>query len=82
MPVCPALSVRMTRLRVKQGACAPDRVMSMLSYPATGMTCMVWMMGESMAVSSQRTRQGFLLSKTQPGMRYCIPTASLRAPLP
>src|ERR1700743_1772885 len=39
-PVLPALSVRMTRLRVKNGPCAPDRFSSMLSCPATGMTFM------------------------------------------
>ena len=37
-PVWPALSVRMTRLRVKNGPCAPLRLSSMLSCPATGMT--------------------------------------------
>ena len=37
-PVRPALSVRMTRLRVKNGPCAPLRLSSMLSRPATGMT--------------------------------------------
>ena len=43
-PVWPALSVRMTRLRVKKGACAPLRLSSMLSRPATGMTRMdvIW----------------------------------------
>src|SRR6202012_383720 len=39
-PVLPALSVRMTRLRVKNGPCAPDRFSSMLSCPATGTTFM------------------------------------------
>jgi hypothetical protein len=39
-PVLPALSVRMTILRVKYGPCAPDRFSSMLSCPATGMTRM------------------------------------------
>src|SRR5262245_29368952 len=37
-PVWPELSVRMTRLRVKNGACAPLRLRSMLSRPATGIT--------------------------------------------
>src|ERR1035441_3625693 len=37
-PVWPALSVSVTRLRVKSGACAPLRLSSMLSRPATGMT--------------------------------------------
>ncbi|TBU79846.1 hypothetical protein DNK06_12265 [Pseudomonas daroniae] len=32
--------------------------------------------------SSQRTRQGFLLSNVQPLIRYCMATASLRAPRP
>ena len=27
-----------------------------------------------------RTRQGFLLSNFQPGIRYCMPLASSRAP--
>ena len=35
-PVCPALSVSKTTLRVKNGACAPLRLSSMLSCPATG----------------------------------------------
>src|SRR5258708_6062639 len=39
-PERPALSCRMTMLRVKKGACAPLRLRSMLSCPATGMTCM------------------------------------------
>ncbi len=37
-PVWPELSVRMTRLRVKNGACAPLRLRSMPSRPATGIT--------------------------------------------
>ena len=32
--------------------------------------------------NSQRTRQGRLLSNFQPGIRYCIACASLRAPSP
>src|SRR5574338_93768 len=38
-PVWPALSLRMTMLRVNQGPWAPERLSSMLSWPATGMTC-------------------------------------------
>ena len=37
-PVWPALSFRITMLRVKKGPCAPLRLSSMLSCPATGMT--------------------------------------------
>ena len=37
-PVWPAVSFRITRLRVKNGPCAPLRLSSMLSCPATGMT--------------------------------------------
>jgi hypothetical protein len=37
-PVLPALSCRMTTLRVKNGPCAPLRFSSMLSRPATGTT--------------------------------------------
>src|SRR3954471_14786165 len=37
-PVWPAVSRRITRFRVKNGACAPLRFRSMLSRPATGMT--------------------------------------------
>jgi hypothetical protein len=37
-PVLPALSVMITMLRVKNGACAPLRFISMLSCPATGIT--------------------------------------------
>ena len=44
-PVWPALSVRMTRLRVKNGAWAPLRLSSMESWPATGMTRMAVTMG-------------------------------------
>jgi hypothetical protein len=36
MPIWPALSVNRTRLRVKNGACAPQRFSSILSRPATG----------------------------------------------
>jgi hypothetical protein len=36
-PVRPALSVSTSRLRVKNGPCAPLRLSSMLSRPATGM---------------------------------------------
>jgi hypothetical protein len=39
-PVCPELSLIMTILRVKNGACAPLRFINMLSWPATGMICM------------------------------------------
>jgi hypothetical protein len=44
-PVRPALSLRMTTFRVKNGPCAPARFSSMLSYPATGITCMPVMRG-------------------------------------
>src|SRR5512139_3879471 len=37
-PVRPALSVTTTRFRVKNGPCAPLRLSSMLSRPATGIT--------------------------------------------
>src|SRR3984957_337259 len=37
-PVLPALSSRITTLRVKNGPCAPLRLSSMLSWPATGTT--------------------------------------------
>src|SRR6185369_11436341 len=37
-PLRPALSVRISRLRVKNGPCAPLRLSSMLSRPATGTT--------------------------------------------
>ncbi len=37
-PVLPALSVRISRLRVKNGAWAPDRFSSIPSRPATGTT--------------------------------------------
>ena len=37
-PVRPALSVRMTKLRVKNGPCAPLKLSSIPSRPATGMT--------------------------------------------
>src|SRR5258707_9860426 len=37
-PVLPALSSRMTTLRVKNGPCAPLKLSSMLSWPATGTT--------------------------------------------
>src|SRR5471030_2651993 len=37
-PVCPALSRRITMLRVKNGPCAPLRFSNMLSRPATGIT--------------------------------------------
>ena len=39
-PVLPEESVRMTMLRVKKGPCAPLKLSSMPSWPATGITCM------------------------------------------
>src|SRR5689334_9246904 len=45
-PVRPALSRRMTILRVKNGACAPDRLSSMSSCPATGTTRISVFLGE------------------------------------
>ena len=39
--VWPALSLIITILRVKYGAWAPLRFISILSWPATGITCMV-----------------------------------------
>ena len=44
-PVAPVESVRMTRLRVKNGPCAPLRFSSMLSRPATGTTLMAVTVG-------------------------------------
>jgi hypothetical protein len=44
-PVRPALSVSTSRLRVKNGPCAPLRLSSMLSRPATGMARSAVMMG-------------------------------------
>jgi hypothetical protein len=46
-PMRPALSFRITRLRVKNGPCAPLRFSSMLSWPATGMACRSTMRGVS-----------------------------------
>src|SRR3712207_4299965 len=46
-PVRPALSFSTTRLRVKKGPWAPHRFSSMLSWPATGMTCMSTTVGVS-----------------------------------
>src|SRR5580704_10556852 len=37
-PVWPALSRRITTFRVKNGACAPERLSNMSSWPATGTT--------------------------------------------
>ena len=39
-----------------------------------------WILQPAGLFPSQRTRQGFLLSNFQPGIRYCMPMASLRAP--
>src|SRR5450830_1702250 len=44
-PVRPLLSVMITILRVKNGPWAPLRFSSMLSWPATGMTCKLVMTG-------------------------------------
>ncbi|MNL14371.1 hypothetical protein D3C87_1353070 [compost metagenome] len=49
-PVWPALSFRITMLRVKNGPWAPLRLSSMPSCPATGTTCMLVMIG-ALAVS-------------------------------
>jgi hypothetical protein len=45
MPVWPALSVNRTKFRVKNGAWAPLKVINMLSYPATGITFILVMVG-------------------------------------
>ncbi|WP_255542637.1 hypothetical protein [Azospirillum sp. INR13] len=45
-PVWPALSFRMTTLRVKKGAWAPDRFSSIESWPATGTTSISVTLGE------------------------------------
>src|SRR5579872_6303929 len=45
-PMCPALSRRMTMLRVKNGACAPERLSNMPSCPATGTTSISVTLGE------------------------------------
>jgi quercetin dioxygenase-like cupin family protein len=47
-PVRPALSDSSSRLRVKNGPCAPLRLSSMLSRPATGMTRSAVMRGASL----------------------------------
>ena len=51
-PVWPALSVRISRLRVKNGPCAPLRFSSMLSRPATGITRSSVMTGVEVAWDS------------------------------
>jgi hypothetical protein len=48
-PVRPALSVSTSRLRVKKGPCAPLRLSSMLSRPATGIARSAVMTGVDMA---------------------------------
>ena len=50
MPVWPALSSRIIRFRVKNGAWAPLRVMSMLSLPATGITCILVTVGVPLSI--------------------------------
>src|SRR5687768_9887499 len=49
-PVRPALSVRISRLRVKNGPCAPLRLSSIESRPATGITRIATMRGVDAAV--------------------------------
>ena len=39
-----------------------------------------WILQPAGLFPSQRTRQGFLLSNFHPGIRYCMPMASFRAP--
>ena len=55
-------------LRVKQGAWAPLRVISMLSYPATGMTCMEVMTGEETDIDNLRVQSK---SKGGTGISAC-----------
>jgi hypothetical protein len=50
-PVWPELSRKMTMLRVNNGPCAPLRLSSMLSSPATGITRISVTMGEQVGVS-------------------------------
>src|SRR5205085_863943 len=49
-PVRPLLSVRTSRLRVKNGPCAPLRFSSMLSRPATGITRSAVMRGVELLI--------------------------------
>jgi hypothetical protein len=62
-PVRPALSVRMSRLRVKKGPCAPLRFSSMLSRPATGMTHRSVMRGVDEAFMRYSVRGGAVFSR-------------------
>src|SRR6476619_626375 len=50
-PVLPSESVRTTRFRVKNGPWAPLRLSSMLSWPATGITVMLWTTGVLNSIS-------------------------------
>jgi hypothetical protein len=66
-PVCPALSFRMTMLRVNSGPCAPLRLSSMLSSPATGMTSISVTVG---APDAARTMSACCKSSSR---RLCAP---------
>src|SRR4051812_16449767 len=73
-PVWPASSVTMTMLRVKKGACAPERFSSMPSRPATGTTRMVLTTGAFTAASVRRDLARFdqllparVLHRLEPG---------------
>src|SRR5215212_5489904 len=77
MPVWPALSFRMTTLRVNSGPCAPLRLSSMLSSPATGTTSISMTTG---ALSAVRPADSALLDK--PGLPPAIRRALFRTDLP
>jgi hypothetical protein len=51
-PVRPALSLRMTMLRVNSGPCAPLKLSSIESSPATGMICIPVTVGDPRAASA------------------------------
>ncbi len=74
MPVWPALSRAMTRLRVKKGACAPDRFSNMPSRPATGTTCRLAMRGEEERPTDCQSRSGLhIVSRGRPQEKPEVP---------
>src|SRR5262249_36933506 len=78
-PVCPALSSRITTLRVKKGPCAPLRFSSMLSCPATGTTRRLFTTGAPRAATS-RFIAGSVLKSAQRQRQPHLEAAALAGP--
>ncbi len=76
-PVLPALSFRMTILRVKNGPCAPDRFINMLSWPATGTTVSSVITGMPATGAAERDDWAMLNSSGKSGSPRWLPALAV-----